>query len=37
MQGHRTATVLQRMADFNAREEKSPSRSFWAIATDGVL
>jgi len=37
MEGHRTATVLQRIGDFVAREEKSPSRSFWKVATEGVL
>ncbi|UQA57548.1 hypothetical protein [Polyangium aurulentum] len=37
MDGHRTATVLQRMGDFVEREEKSPSRSFWKISTEGVL
>lgn len=37
MKGHRTATVVQRIADFKARQEKAPHRSFFAIATDGVL
>jgi hypothetical protein len=37
MQGHRTATVLQGIVDFNAREEKTPSRSFWTVATTGIL
>jgi hypothetical protein len=36
MSGHRTATVLQRMADFSGRERKAP-RSFFALATEGVL
>lgn len=37
MKGHRTATVLQRITDWKAREEKSPSRSFFAVVTAGVL
>lgn len=37
MEGHRTATVLQRVADFSARQEQKPYRSFWAVATDAAL
>jgi hypothetical protein len=37
MDGHRTATVLQRIGDFVAREQVSPSRSFWKVSTEGVL
>jgi len=36
MKGHRTATVLQRIADLKVRYEKAP-RSFFAISTDGAL
>lgn len=35
MKGHRTATVLQGIADFNARQQKKPYESFWAVSTDG--
>jgi hypothetical protein len=34
MKGHRAATVLQRIADFDARQEKKPYASFWEVATD---
>lgn len=34
--GHRTATLLQRVADFEAHEQKHPYTSFWALATDGI-
>lgn len=37
MEGHRTATILQRVADFSARQEQKPYRSFWAVSTDAVL
>jgi hypothetical protein len=37
MKGHRTATVLQRITDFNARQAKKPFQTFWAVATEGVL
>ena len=36
MKGHRTATVLQRIADFNARQQKKPYESFWAVSTDSA-
>ncbi|AKT39313.1 hypothetical protein [Chondromyces crocatus] len=36
MQGHRTATVSQRFADFTARQEKKPPRSFWEVVTEGA-
>lgn len=36
MEGHRTATVLQRFSEFAARQEKKPYRSFWEVATDGA-
>lgn len=36
LKGHRTATVLQRITDFNARQQKKPYESFWAVSTDGV-
>lgn len=35
MKGHRTATVLQSITDFNARQQKKPYETFWAVATDG--
>ena len=34
MKGHRTATVLQRIADFEAHDAKKPYSSFWALATE---
>jgi hypothetical protein len=37
MKGHRTATVLQRIADFNERQAKKPYQTFWAVVTEGVL
>ena len=37
MEGHRTATVLSRFADFTARQEKKPYRSFWDVSTDATL
>jgi hypothetical protein len=37
MKGHRTATVLQKIADFNAHQEKKPYQNFWSVATDAVL
>jgi hypothetical protein len=36
VKGHRTATVLQRITDFNARQQKKPYESFWAVSTDGA-
>jgi hypothetical protein len=35
MKGHRTATVLHKIADFNARQAKKPYVSFWEVATEG--
>ncbi len=32
--GHLTATVLQRMTSFTARQHKAPYRSFWQLCTD---
>jgi hypothetical protein len=32
--GHRTATVLQRIADFDAHQAKKAYASFWEVATD---
>jgi hypothetical protein len=37
MEGHRSATVLAKMAEFVEREQKKPSRSFFKIATEGLL
>jgi hypothetical protein len=37
MKGHRAATVLQRLADFNERQAKKPASSFWMVATERVL
>jgi hypothetical protein len=37
MKGHRAATVLQRIADFNERQAKRPFSSFWMVATEKVL
>jgi len=34
MKGHRTATLLQRMGDFTAREASKPYASFWSLVTD---
>jgi len=35
MEGHRTATLLQRVVDFEERKE--PYRSFWALVNDRVV
>lgn len=35
--GHRTATVLQRMTDFNAHQTKKPYTTWWDVATDQLL
>ncbi|MEZ4293413.1 MAG: hypothetical protein R3B70_00430 [Polyangiaceae bacterium] len=35
--GHRTASVLQRMSDFNARQAKKPYTSWFEVATDQML
>jgi hypothetical protein len=37
MEGHRTATVLAKMNTFLEREKKTPSRTFFAVATEGNL
>ena len=35
--GHRTATVLQRIGDFEDRQAKKPYATFWEITTERVL
>lgn len=35
--GHRTATVLQRVSDFNARQAKKAYTTWWDVATDQLL
>ena len=35
--GHRTASVLQKMADFNARQAKKAYATWWDVATDQLL
>jgi hypothetical protein len=37
MAGHRTATVLQKIADFDERQAKKPFTSWWSVATEKVL
>ena len=37
MEGHRTATVLAKVSDFLVREKKTPSKSFFTVATEGNL
>ncbi len=37
MEGHRAATVLAKVSDFVEREKKTPSRSFFTVATEGNL
>jgi hypothetical protein len=37
MKGHRTATVLQRIADFNDRQGKKSYASWWEVATERLL
>jgi len=37
MDGHRAATVLAKISDFLEREKKTPSRSFFTVATEGNL
>lgn len=37
MKGHRTATVIQRVADFSAHNAKKPYRDFFSISTDDVI
>ena len=35
--GHRTATVLQRVADFEERQAKKPFTSFWDVTTERLF
>ena len=37
LQGHRTATVLQRMGDFSDRQAKKPYATFWEVTTERLL
>lgn len=37
MKGHRTATVLQTIAGFNARQKNKPFANFWSVTTEGIL
>ena len=37
MKGHRTATVLQRVADFQDRQSKKSYLTFWEITTERLL
>jgi len=37
LKGHRTATVLQKIADFEDQQAKKPYTSFFALSTDRVL
>lgn len=37
MKGHRTATVLQRIADFEDRQGKKPFTTFWEVTTERLL
>ena len=37
MKGHRTATVLSRIAELETRQAKKPYASFWAVATEGLF
>ncbi len=37
LSGHRTATVLQRIADFEDRQAKKPFTSFWDITTERLF
>ncbi|MDI1475095.1 hypothetical protein [Polyangium sp. y55x31] len=37
MEGHRTATVHAKIGDFVTREQKTPTRSWFKIATEGNL
>jgi hypothetical protein len=37
MKGHRSATVLQRIADFEDRQGKKPFTTFWDITTERLL
>ncbi len=35
--GHRTASLLQKMTDFTARQAKKPYATWWDVSTDQVL
>jgi hypothetical protein len=37
LRGHRTATVLQRIADFEDRQAKKPFATFWEITTERLF
>jgi len=37
LKGHRTATVLQKIGDFNERQAKKSYASWWEVATEKVL
>jgi hypothetical protein len=37
MKGHRSATVLQRITDFEDRQGKKPFTTFWDITTERLL
>jgi hypothetical protein len=37
MKRHRTATVLQRITDFNERQAKKPWASFWSVSTERLV
>ena len=37
LKGHRTATVLQRIVDFNERQARRPFTSFWEVSTEKLL
>jgi hypothetical protein len=37
MRGHRTATVVQRVADFEERQAKKSYGTFWEITTEKLL
>lgn len=35
--GHRTASILQKINDFNARQAKKPYSTWWEVSTDQLL
>jgi hypothetical protein len=37
LKGHRTATVLERIADFEDRQAKKPYATFWELTTERLL
>jgi hypothetical protein len=37
MKGHRTATVLEKVADFEDRQSKKPYTTFWELTTERLL